>query len=298
MKKLFALLAALLLVCTAGAFAMAEEDDDDPVFSYLPIDFSPGMPLDRSKFTRDSYVDPSISVKITTGDENGVLYWIADVEIDHPSQLRTAAAESFDKKGTEYGSVLARRMNAVLAVDGDFYCYASNNDVHVTIRQGITFQNSLLPRPCQDVLLIDEDGDFHGVEDPRAGDVGTEINGKRIINAFYFGPLLVNNGAIRVKAPSHMGPEQPSQRVAIAQTGRLKYRVIVTGPNRRGSKAFNFDQWRAFVAGMDDIQVAYNLDGGHSAVLIFNFEKINDPENRNERPLSDIIYFASYWPNV
>ena len=49
MKKLFALLAALLLVCTAGAFAMAEEDDDDPVFSYLPIDFSPGMPLDRSK---------------------------------------------------------------------------------------------------------------------------------------------------------------------------------------------------------------------------------------------------------
>ena len=97
MKRLFALLAAFLLACSAGAFAVAEDDDDDPVFNYLPVDFSPGMPLDRSKFTPDSYVDPSISVKITTGDQNGVLYWIADIEIDHPSQLRTAAADSFDK---------------------------------------------------------------------------------------------------------------------------------------------------------------------------------------------------------
>ena len=298
MKKLFALLAAFLLVFSAGVFAVAEDDDDDPVFTYLPVDFSPGMPLDRSKFTSDSYLDPSISVKITRGDASGVLYWIADIEIDHPSQLRTAAAESFDKKGTERGSVLARRMNAVLAVDGDYYCYTSNNDVHVTIRQGITFQNSLLQRPCQDVLLIDENGDFHGIEDPQDGDIGTEIDGKKIINAFYFGPLLVNNGQIREKAPSHMNPDQLSQRVAIAQTGRLKYRVIVTGPNKRGSLAFNFDDWRKFVAGMDDIQVAYNLDGGDSAVLIFNFEKINDPENENERPLSDIIYFASYWPNI
>ena len=298
MKRLAAILSALLLFFSAGVFAAAEEDDD-PIFQYLPIDFSPGMPLNPAAFTEDSYRDPSISVRITTGSHEGVLYWIADIEIGHPSQLRTAAAESFDTKGSEYGSVLARRVNAVLAVDGDYYCYTSNNDVHVTIRQGITFKNSLLARPCQDVLLIDEDGDFHGIEDPRAGDIGTEINGKKIINAFYFGPLLVNNGRIREnKAPSHMDPDQLSQRVAIAQTGHLKYRVIVTGPNKRGSKAFRFEDWRRFVAGMDDIQVAYNLDGGDSAVLIFNFQKINDPENKNERPLSDIVYFASYWPNV
>ena len=47
---------------------------------------------------------------------------------------------------------------------------------------------------------------------------------------------------------------------------------------------------------MSDIQVAYNLDGGDSAVLVFNNHKINDPENTNERPLADIIYFASAWP--
>lgn len=301
MKRLTALLAALLLMLCTGVFAAAEDDDEIPLFP-LPVDFSPGNPLRQDCFHYEPsvfYDDPSIHVEITTGSDNGRLYWIADIVIQDASQLRTVAAESFDKKGTEFGSVLARRMNAVLAVDGDYYCYTSGNSVHVTIRQGITYQNNLLPRPCQDVLLIDEDGDFHGIEDPRAGDIGTEINGKKIINAFYFGPLLVNNGKIRKdKAPSHMDPEQLSQRVAIAQTGHLKYRIIVTGPNKRGSKAFKFEPWREFVASMDDIQVAYNLDGGDSAVLVFNGQKINDPENKNERPLSDIIYFASSWPGV
>ena len=299
MKRIAAFLAALLLAFCAGVFAAAE-DDEDVLFLSLPIDFSPGNPLNPRYFLSDTvYEDPSIRVEITAGNHEGVLYWLADVEIMDPSQLRTAAAEGFDsKRATELGSVMARRMNAVLAVDGDYFNYSHNKDVHVTIRQGYTFRNSLLPTKCQDVLLIDEDGDFHGIEDPREGDVGTEINGKKIINGFYFGPLLVNNGEKRVKAPSHMGADQPSQRVAICQIGHLKYRVIVTSSGRYGSKAFKFDSWRDFVASMDDVQVAYNLDGGDSAFLYFNGKKINNPEFENERMISDIIYFASVWPGV
>jgi len=297
MKRFAAFLTALLLVFSAGVFAAAE-GEGEAVSYKLPIDFTPGYPLNQKYFLSETlYEDPTIRVEITTGDDRGRKYWIADIEIADASQLRTASAEGFDTNGTEYGSVLAKRMNAVLAVDGDYYCYANYNPVHVTIRQGITYENNLRTRKCQDVLLIDEDGDFHGVEDPVEGDVGTEINGKKIINSFYFGPLLVNNGEIRKnKAPSHMDPEQYSQRVAICQTGHLKYRVIVSGPHKRGSKAFKFEPWREFVASFDDIQVAYNLDGGDSAVLVFNNEKINDPENTNERPLADIVYFASAWP--
>ena len=296
MKKLTVLLAAFLLVFSTSVFAVAEEE----AVSYtLPIDFTPGNPLDQKCFLSETvYEDPTIRVEITAGDYQGRKYWIADIEIADASQLRTAAAEDFSvNSGLELGTVIARRMNAVLAVDGDYYWYGYNNPVHVTIRQGTTFQNNLRTNACQDVLLIDEDGDFHGIEDPRAGDVGTEINGKKIINAFYFGPLLVNNGKIRKnKAPSHMDPNQLSQRVAIAQTGHLKYRVIVTGPNRNGSKAFKFEPWREFVASMDDIQVAYNLDGGDSAFMCFNGIKINDPLTDNDRELADIIYFASAWP--
>ena len=305
MKRLTAVLLALLFLFSACVSAFAEEEEElVPDTPYkLPIDFSPGNPLNPKGFVSDTvYEDPTIRVEITSGsDDKGHQYWIADIEIADASQLRTAAAEDFSvNSGKELGTVMARRMNAVLALDGDFYWYGYNNPVHVTIRQGTTFQNNLRPQKCQDVLVIDEDGDFHGIEDPVAGDIGTEIDGKKIINAFYFGPLLVNNGQKRSddKKPSHMKPEQFSQRVAICQTGHLKYRVIVTGPNRNGSKAFKYYPWRDFVASFDDIKVAYNMDGGDSAFLYFNGKKINDPLTDNDRELADIIYFASAWPGV
>lgn len=304
MKKLTAILLAVLFLFSACVCAVAEEEDETVLNTpyKLPIDFTPGNPVNPRFFLSDTlYEDPTIRVEISTGDYKGRMYWIADIELQDASQLRTASAEGFDTNATEFGTVLARRNNAVLALDGDYYCYGYNNPVHVTIRQGVTYENNLRTRKCQDVLLIDEDGDFHGIQDPVAGDIGTEINGKKIINAFYFGPLLVNNGQVRKdKDPSHMKPEQFSQRVALCQTGHLKYRVIVTGANNRprGNKAFQFYPWRDFVASFDDIQVAYNLDGGDSAFLYFNNQRINDPLSDNDRSIADIIYFASAWPGV
>lgn len=293
MRRLTVFLAALLFLFSFAFSALAEEAET-PHYT-LPIDFSPGLPVDQKFYLSDTvYEDPTLKVKITTGDSNGVLYWIADIEIQDASQLRTVAAEGFDAAGTEYGHVLAKRVNAVLAVDGDFYCYSRG--VPLTIRQGHTYQNKLANMRGHDILLIDEDGDFHCLENPTEKKVNDLLASKKIINAFYFGPILVKDGEMCTSMNTSIKKNQFSQRVAIAQTGHLKYRVIVTGPHKRGSKAFRFDEWKNFVAGMDDIQNAYNLDGGDSAVLVFNNKKINDPENTNERPLADIIYFASAWP--
>ena len=41
------------------------------------------------------------------------------------------------------------------------------------------------------------------------------------------------------------------------------------------------------------VENAYNLDGGNSAALIYLGEKITSVDDRDHRPLSDIIYFAS-----
>ena len=294
MKRLSVLLAALFFLFCFSFSALAEATEA-PHYT-LPIDFSPGMPVDQKFYLSDTvYEDPTLKVKITTGDEKGVLYWIADIEIQDPSQLRTVAAEGFDsKEGTEYGHVLAKRVNAVLAVDGDFFNYSRG--VPLILRQGVLFENQLARMRGHDILLIDENGDFHCLANPREEDVNKLMKEHKIINAFYFGPILVRDGKICESMSTSINASQFSQRVAIAQTGHLKYRVIVTGPHKRGSKAFKFGEWRRFVAGMEDIQCAYNLDGGDSAVLVFNNHKINDPENSNERQLADIIYFASAWP--
>ena len=293
MKRLSVFLAVLLVGLSLSSSVFAQESESHHYT--LPVDFSPGLPVDQKNYISDTvYEDPTLKIVITTGDCDGVLYWIADIEIQDPSQLRTAAAESFRTSGSEYGSVLAKRMNAVLAVDGDYYCYSKGTAF--TMRQGTLFRNEIRKRGGHDVLLIDENGDFYGLIRPKEKEVNNILENKKIIDGFCFGPVLVNNGVMNDRAPVSLDPKQCSQRVAIAQTGHLKYRVIVSGPAARGSKAFLFDEWRRFVAGMPDIQVAYNLDGGDSAVLVFNNRKINDPENTNERPLADIIYFASAWP--
>ena len=295
MKRLSALLAVMLLLLSVS-FASGTAESDAPHYT-LPIDFTPGLPVNQKYYLSDTvYEDPTLKVVISTGDQNGVLYWIADIEIQDPSQLRTASAAGFDSRGSEYGSVLAKRMNAVVAVNGDYYCYSRG--VPLVFRQGRSFLNELRFRGKRnDILLIDENGDFIGLEKPKEEDVTAMLNSGKIVNALYFGPLLVNNGEVTTSTNSSLVPTQFSQRVAIAQTGHLKYRIIVSGPHKRGSKAFQFEGWREFVAGMTDIKVAYNLDGGDSSVLVFNNKKINDPDNSNERQLGDIIYFASAWPD-
>ena len=117
MKRLIAMLAALLLSASSACAAWMETE----VLHYaLPVDFSPGMPVNPLNYVSETvYQDPTLKVVISSDFYSGVRYWIADIEIADASQLRTVAAESFDSKGAEAGSVLARRVNAVIAVDGD-----------------------------------------------------------------------------------------------------------------------------------------------------------------------------------
>lgn len=298
MKKGILWLAVLILSVLpvlAGATIAVDEEDDSHY--ELPVDFTPGLPLDQRAFSSDglAFEDPTIRVVITTDRLNGkVDCWIADIEIKDPSQLRTMSWDGFDSVGVGDGEVMARRANAVLALDGDYFSYKGHD---LIIRQGVTFLNRL--RGNRDILLIDEDGDFHGIEKADNGSVGTEINGKKIINAFTFGPLLVNNGKIRLGGYDlAMSAEQKCQRMAIAQTGHLKYRVICTGPHKRGSWGLTLEEFRQFVAGMPDVLVAYNLDGGDSTHLMFGGVKINDVENPTPHELADIIYFASAWPGA
>ena len=297
MKRGLVILTALILMLLplAGFASLAVDGDDDTHYE-LPVDFTPGQPLDQRFFSGElTYEDPTISVVITKDRLNGkVDYWLADIEIKDPSQLRTMSWDGFDSTGVGDGEVMARRANAVVAIAGDYFSWKGHD---LIIRQGVTYLNRL--RGNRDILLIDEDGDFHGIEKADDGSVGTHVNGKLIINAFTFGPLLVNNGEIRRGGYNlAMSAEQKCQRMAIAQTGHLKYRIICTGPHKRGSWGLTLEEFRTFVASMPDVIVAYNMDGGDSAKLMFGGVKINDVENPVNRDLADIIYFASAYPGT
>ena len=290
-QRLFILLCAFVFVCAGPVQSMAAAETTYK----LPWDFSGGMPLKTEYFYGNTtYADPTIAVKVqygvfNRGAETGCEYWVASIKIAHPSQLRTTAANGFQSEMTMKGTAMAKRVNAVLAINGDYFYFTHHGYI---LRQGQLFLDDL--RGDRDVLLIDEDGDFHIVRNPFTGQVGQTINGKRVVQAFFFGPVLVQDGKMvrDMDLRYDMRAEERRQRMCIAQVGPLEYKCICCGPPARGNSGMNLTEFAQLVYSLG-VQTAYNLDGGDSTMLIFNGQKINDPKSPDTRDIADIIYFAS-----
>jgi len=128
---------------------------------------------------------------------------------------------------------------------------------------------------------------------PRPKRAALTVRGKKIINALFFGPILVENGKrVTYISGTGMSEDLPRQRMAIAQVGKLHYKCICCATHARGSAGMTLERFATLVA-RQGVTTAYNLDGGDSTMMIFNGEKINDPDNRNTRDICDIVYFAS-----
>lgn len=275
---------ALALLLPLGAVAEVVE---------LPIDTSPGLPF-QGKFNRDVtvYEDPSIRVewnKVENGDTHfNCMYYTAKIKIADASQLRTAAVNGFDRGNRAKAQVMARRTNAVLAINGDFYGARSESYV---LRQGVVYRDKVGEN--MDILLIDEDGDFHvllAADNPAEVDK-TTINGKKVINAFSFGPaLIVDNETVLVEtsSPSMSAPESRCQRMCIVQTGPLEYMAVcvrMVGCTAQEMVELIYEL-------CDNVEVAYLLDGGESSQMVFMGQLVNKTE-RAAREVTDIVYFAS-----
>lgn len=283
-KKTKLLLIALALVLLSSKVCAKEPLEERP----LPIDFSAGVVPDPNGFDGWSYADPTLTVSMESGRQDECDYWIADIRVGHASQLRTVAADGFDSDLVMPAQTLALRMNAVLALNGDYFNYHKTG---FTLRQGTVYKDRLNGR--RDVLLIDEDGDFHFLRKAVKGRGVTEIDGKRVINALCFGPVLVENGELNQDySCDEAAYGELCQRIAIAQTGRLHYQVICCGAPERGSTGMTIRQFAKLTHSLGVVN-AYNLDGGNSTFLLFNGEKVNDPDNPKARDIADLICFVS-----
>ena len=238
----------------------------------LPLNFDGGTEPLKTGFKSDLfYEDPTISVNITTGREENCDYWIADIIVTDASQLRTVSAGGYNTSMAMSGTALAKRVNAVLAIDGDYYCYTGSGYI---VRQGEVYLEQL--RGDRDILLVDEIGNFHVRHLATMDDAVDTIRGRRVVNAFFFGPILVENGeAVQDLVGQDMAYKEKRQRMCICQVGPLHYKAICCAAPARGSAGMTLQQFADFVA-RQEVMTAYNLDGGDSTMMIFGGEKIND----------------------
>ena len=298
LKMLSVLLAAMLLTVSTGA---AEGQ-----IRVLPVDFSGGAPYSATYLTDpDFYEDPTIRVDrfraMTSSEAYGkVHYFYCFVTIQSPTQLRTAApdSENFIRGLEAPGSTIAKRVNAVLAMNGDFCSTRIKGEgSKYCLRQGKVFRDTVVD--YLDMLLIDEDGNFHVYQG--GPDLATknkeEIDGKKIINAFQFGPALVIDGEpvaddyIRdpAHAPWSSKPDFHTARMAIGQIDELSYMIVTCWDG------MDLAQFRDLALSISPCKTLYVMDGGNSAQLIYLKGQINrdDNEGGNGRKIQDILYFAS-----
>ena len=291
----------------AAALELLQPQDFSDKGYLLPIDFTTGFaPKTEGYVTPLSYEDSTISVQVTAANTGSCKYWYCDVTIQDASQLRTMSASrsgAFDSENAELrAETLFDRSSAVAMISGDFFGSAEKRGLGYIVRQGVLFKDNLdeggrRDSRLMDVLIIDEDGDFHILDRPVKGSIGGTVNGKRILQAFSFGPALVENGVAFTSFEGEqkwidMSADDRRQRMCICQTGPLSYKMVCCAGPFRGNSGMTLREFADLVASLG-VETAYNLDGGDSTSLFFNKSRINNYGSTSQRKLRDIIYFAS-----
>ena len=298
--------AGLLRFLVPTAFA----EDSAPVYT-LPYDFSAAPAPKADGYTENGYSDASITVEMETREDDGVIWRIAWVEIQDPSQLRVTLAGDFNKKGvytstkTAKVKAMAQKSNAIVALNGDYF---ADDQVKRSFELRM-FQpvNSKVPKTnkTKDILIIDEFGDFHtfikseGITVNKNAKLNESLQDNitaegvegRILHAFTFGPALVQDGnPLEMDTKYGYNPNGREPRSAIGQMGPLSY-VMVVAEGRGESVGVTHQELADFMF-LLGCEEAYNLDGGGTAAMYYNGGYFNDLAG-NERDVSDIIYFAS-----
>ena len=285
----------ILLVCMMLPWAaMAMELTEDTVYDPIPLEgAAPYAPHQEAYLPEQTgYHDDSLDVRVETFRRHDTTVMAVYVRLSDPSQLRTAMAAKPPSQKTMVVSSMAKKNNAVLAINGDYFSFHQNG---IVVRGGKTWRNR--PDGKRDILIIDENGDFTILpqceKEDFAGYAGT------VMHAFCFGPGLVVDGkALTSLEHADVGnaPAKATQRIALGQTGPLEYLIIATeGPENKGSVGFTILQMAELCQEMGCIN-AYNLDGGSSSSVVLGGKKINALSTGKIRPVGDCIYFATLIP--
>lgn len=198
-----------------------------------------------------------------------------------------------------------KKHNVVFAMNTDYYTYrvAVNNNRHtgIVIRDGrILYDdpytekqvtNSMFPN--LDMLAFMPDGSlkvYHSWEK-----TAQEFIDEGVQTVYSFGPYLLLDGKVSERAYANnenknprcaIGMVEPGHYVAIMCEGRLKRSAGVT------------ISYLAKMMRAKGCQVAFNMDGGQTAVMVFMGKQLNqigayDGGKTNSRPTSEVLGFGT-----
>ena len=240
------------------------------------------------------YLDDTILAITWKQVLDGGVYTFSEIKIAHPSQFRRFLS------GGEFGSdklyvttQMAQSVNAVVASSGDFYGYRQAGTL---VYDGVVrrVNNGLV-----DTCYIDKNGDllFTTRYDQMDKEQSQQfVDEHEILFSLAFGPVLIQDG--RVITPDSYAVGEINDcypRSALCQLGKLHYLLAVVNGEDAQPEVPTIHRFAENLR-RSGITKAYALDGGQTAVIAMDGQLINAVLYGHQRPISDIIYFATAIP--
>lgn len=234
--------------------------------------------------TENSYRSHDVAINIETRQVGSSVAYIADVYIRYLDNFQSAFAKGeYGKNIIERPETTAANNNAIFAVNGDYYGIRDN---------GIIVRNYVLYRdtPRGDICSLFYDGTVT-VDSADSFDLNAALqNG--LYQTLTFGPNLVSEYQAKTEFPAGFGGivgVNPRTGFGYYEPGHYVF-ITVDGRQDGYSVGMTMSEFAALFADLG-CRNAFNLDGGQSAMMIFNGKVVNQPYNGG-RETSDIFYIA------
>ena len=236
--------------------------------------------------TENSYKSPEVSITIETGkttqDGHNVVYYVADIYVASLDNFVTKVAnDNMVYYSTQNSLSLDKDANAILSICGDFMTYQKGGFM---MRNGeIYADDHNLNSICvlyRNGEMETYDGKQYKIEDIKAKDP---------VQVWSFGPVLLDeNGQTRSKYTVSSTVAQRNPRSAVGYYEPGHYCFIVVDGRQTHSAGIKIPKLAEIFEELGCSR-AYNLDGGGSAVMMFNHKTYSKQSNGADRKLGDLL---------
>ena len=242
---------------------------------------------DEVVWTENSYKSPNVSITLETKTvgEGAKLstYHVADIYIASMDNFVTHTAHGEMRYFSTQDIVeMSKDSDALIAISGDFLTYQQGGFL---LRNGQIYQES---SNLDSVCVLFADGTME-TYDEKTYDI-EEIKSRGAVQVWSFGPVLLDeNGKVRerYKMPTAVSYPNPRSAIGYYEPGHYCF-VVVDGRQEGYSKGLNMPDLAKIFEDLGCTK-AYNLDGGGSAVMVFNHERYSRQSNGGDRGLGDIL---------
>lgn len=241
---------------------------------------------DEVILTENSYKSPEVSVTIETcsteQDGHPVVYYVADIYVASIDNFVTRVAnDDMSYYSTQNSLSLDKDAKAIISMCGDFMTYQKGGFM---MRNGEVYVDD---HNLNSICVLYRNGEME-TYDGKAYKID-EIKAKDPVQVWSFGPALLDeNGQARAKYTVSSTVAQRNPRSAVGYFEPGHYCFVVVDGRQKHSAGIKIPLLASIFEELGCAS-AYNLDGGGSAVMIFNNDTYSKQSNGADRKLGDLL---------